>query len=78
MLSSSNKNDKNWYKDKYNNLLVQRNFLLIAIVIFSAVLLVCVSILSRFQRSDNVKPYIIEYNNNTGLLSVVEIGRAHV
>lgn len=72
MLSSSNKNDKNWYKDKYNNLLVQRNFLLIAIVIFSAVLLVCVSILSRFQRSDNVKPYIIEYNNNTGLLSVVE------
>ena len=72
MLSSSNKNEKNWYKDKYNSILVQRNFLLIAIVLFSATLLICVSILSRFQRSDNVKPYIIEYNNNTGILSVVE------
>ena len=72
MLSSSNKNEKNWYKDKYNSILVQRNFLLVAIMFFSATLLVCVSILSKLQRSDNVKPYIIEYNNNTGILSVVE------
>ena len=72
MLSSGNKNEKNWYKDKYNSILVQRNFLLVAIMFFSATLLVCVSILSKLQRSDNVKPYIIEYNNNTGILSVVE------
>ena len=72
MFSAGNKNENNWYKDKYNSIVIQRNFLLIAIIIFSVTLLVCMSILSRLQSNDNVKPYIIEYNSNTGLMSVVE------
>ena len=72
MFSSSEKNKTNWYVDKYNSVVVQRNILLITIVIFAFILLICVSVLSRIQKDSDIKPYIIEYNNNTGLLTVIE------
>lgn len=63
---------KNWSKDEYSSILIQRNLIIIFSIFLSFSLMISLIILKKFYNSHGVEPYIIEYNNQSGLLTKVD------
>jgi type IV secretion system protein VirB8 len=63
---------KNWYSDRYMSILIQRNFLILFTTIISFGILLCLIIIKNLQETKSIEPYIIEYDKNTGITSVVD------
>lgn len=62
---------KNWYSDRYESVLVQRNivFLFAIIAIFS--ILLGVFVIGKIATSRTIEPFIVEIEDATGLTNVV-------
>ena len=70
--NKSSEEMQNWYKDRYLNVALQRNFLLFFSLFISLSLLFCLFFVKRLQEKSISDPYLIEYDKNTGYMTVVE------
>lgn len=63
---------KNWYTDRYQYVLVQRNILALATILALGVALFSISSLSQLAPLKSVKPFIIQVDDKTGVTQVVD------
>lgn len=63
---------QNWYQDRYMSVSIQRNFLLLFSIFVSVALLICLIVVKRLQEGKASDPYLIEYDNKSGLMTIVE------
>ena len=70
--SNSKEEMTNWYQDRYSSVAIQRNFLLLFSVFTCGALLVCLMILKSLQEQKGAEPYLVEYDKNSGYMTIVE------
>ena len=63
---------QNWYQDRYMSVSIQRNFLLLFSIFVSIALLICLIVVKKLQEGKASDPYLIEYDNKSGLMTIVE------
>ncbi|AZL16431.1 VirB8 family type IV secretion system protein [Rickettsiales endosymbiont of Stachyamoeba lipophora] len=63
---------KNWYYDRYSIVLLQRNLLVIVLIIVALGCLVGVIYLREISLSRTIKPFVIQVEDNTGITTVVD------
>ncbi len=62
---------KNWYADRYQTVIVQRNFLgLITIAALAGVIFSVISVV-KITTSKTIEPFVIEIENKTGITNVI-------
>ena len=61
----------NWYSDRYNSILIQRNFLLLLLIMSVIVVLVSAVITGNVASNFKVQPFVIEVEDKTGITSIV-------
>jgi len=64
--------DKNWYKDRYQYVLVQRKLLTLITVASLLCTLAAISYLSYLTPLKSIEPYVIEVDQKTGITQVVD------
>jgi type IV secretion system protein VirB8 len=81
--SKTNKNDnenkdhdpiteiKNWYSERYEVLLVQRNILFLFVIIAIASIFAGVFIIGNIAESKKIEPFIVEIEDKTGITNIV-------
>lgn len=70
--AASDKISKNWYNDRYEWMMVQRNLLFI-ILLVSAVMIVFLNFsISYIKSTKSIEPFVIEIEPKTGVPTVVE------
>jgi type IV secretion system protein VirB8 len=62
---------KNWYSDRYESLLVQRNILFLFVIISVASIFSSIFIIGRIASSKTIEPFIVEIEDKTGITNVV-------
>lgn len=62
---------RNWYSDRYESLIVQRNLLFIFILFMLAFILSGIFIVGQIAASKTVEPFIVEIEDKTGITNVV-------
>lgn len=65
-------NNKSWYKSKYNIILFQRNILLIFTLLSILAVSVAVFFVKTTMSSKSLEPFVIEFEEKTGIPTVVE------
>lgn len=69
--SSEEKDKNNWYADRYQNAVVQRNFLgLIALIALIGILFSILTVI-KISSSQTIKPFVIEVEEKTGITNVI-------
>lgn len=63
---------QNWYQDRYASVAIQRNFLLLFSIFSSVALLICLVVVKKLQEGESATPYLVEYDKNTGYMTIVE------
>lgn len=63
---------KDWYGNKYQIVIVQRNFLLLVTVISMLAVAASVVFVQKISGSKSLEPYVIEISDKTGMPTVVE------
>lgn len=63
---------KHWYKDNYERVLIQRNFLVIVLFISLITILLSVSLIRFIKNTASVEPFVIEIDNKSGVPTVVD------
>lgn len=64
-------NINNWYSDRYANTLVQRNFMLIIVLLSLIIVIVSVIIVGNISSTFKIQPFVIEVENKTGITNIV-------
>ena len=64
--------DKNWYKDRYQYVLVQRKLLTIITIASLICTLAAISYLSYLTPLKSIEPYVIEVDQKTGITQAVD------
>ena len=64
--------DKNWYKDRYQYVLVQRKLLTVITVTALICTLATVIVISQLTPLKSIEPYVIEVDQKTGITQVVD------
>jgi type IV secretion system protein VirB8 len=64
-------NLSNWYSDRYNSIVIQRNLLLILLLASVVMVIVSSFIVGNVSASFKIQPFVIEVEDKTGLTSVV-------
>lgn len=62
---------KNWYADRYQTVVVQRNMLLIALVLTLAGIIFSVLAVVKITTSKTIEPFVIEIEDKTGITNVI-------
>lgn len=62
---------KNWYSDRYDRVIVQRNIFFLLLLFSLVLILVAVFALSRISTSRSFEPFVIQIDENTGMAKVV-------
>ncbi len=62
---------KNWYADRYQTVLVQRNFFLLLTMIALAGIIVSVLAVIQVTSSKTIEPFVIEIEEKTGITNVI-------
>ncbi len=62
---------RNWYYDRYETLIVQRNILFLIAVLSIMASIVCVFFIGRVTLSKSIEPMIIEVEDTTGITNIV-------
>jgi len=62
---------KNWYEEKYDKLVVQRNLLLISLFALLILAIVAIITISVVIASKTFDPFVIQIDENTGMAKVV-------
>jgi type IV secretion system protein VirB8 len=63
---------KNWYTDRYEGMLVQRNLLFVLILIAFATIIFLTFSVSFIKGTKSIEPFVIEIEPKTGVPTVVE------
>ena len=69
--SDSISTKKNWYDDRYQTIVVQRNFLIILIVLSLAGVIISTLAVINVTSSKNIEPFVIEIEKRTGITNIV-------
>lgn len=64
-------NKKNWYADRYQSVVVQRNFLAVLSLAALAGIMFSVLTVMQISRSKNIEPFVIEIEEKTGITNVI-------
>ncbi len=70
--NASEKSDKNWYNDRYEWMLVQRNLLFVILLVSVVVIVFLNFSISYIKSSKSIEPFVIEIEPKTGVPTVVE------
>jgi type IV secretion system protein VirB8 len=62
---------RNWYSDRYETAIVQRNMLLLLLLISTCIILLGVFILGKVASSKSIDPFIVQIEEKTGVTNVV-------
>jgi type IV secretion system protein VirB8 len=62
---------KNWYADRYQTVVVQRNFLLLLTLISLAGIITSVLAVIQVTSSKTIEPFVIEIEEKTGITTVI-------
>ncbi|MFV9875924.1 MAG: virB8 family protein [Rickettsiales endosymbiont of Dermacentor nuttalli] len=62
---------KNWYSDRYESVLVQRNILLLLLIIVLCALIVSVFTIGSISASKSLEPFVVEIEDKSGITNVV-------
>lgn len=62
---------KNWYADRYQNVVVQRNILFLMTFIAFFSVLVAVFVVMKVSTSKSIEPFVIEVEKTSGITNVV-------
>jgi type IV secretion system protein VirB8 len=62
---------KNWYEDRYQTVVVQRNFLIIIILICLGAIIVSTMGVVKVSSSKKIEPFVIEIEEKTGVTNVI-------
>jgi len=62
---------KNWYEDRYSNILIQRNFIFFLLVISLISLLVAAIAIMQISSLKQFDPFVISIQENTGAATIV-------
>ena len=62
---------KNWYEDRYQTIIIQRNFLIILIILSLAGVIFSTLAVIKVTSSKNIEPFVIEIEKKTGITNVV-------
>ena len=63
---------KNWYNDRYEDALIQRNLLFIALIISLLTIAFCLLMIRYVKNEHTIEPFVIEIEKKTGVPTVVE------
>jgi type IV secretory pathway component VirB8 len=61
-----------WYNDRYISVSIQRNFLLAFSVVIACALFICLMVVKRLQDGKTATPYLVEYDQDSGFMTIVE------
>jgi type IV secretion system protein VirB8 len=64
---------KNWYDDRYSNILIQRNFIFFLLVISLISLLVAAIAIMTISNLKQFDPFVISIQENTGAATIVNV-----
>ncbi|PIR39096.1 MAG: hypothetical protein COV35_04340 [Alphaproteobacteria bacterium CG11_big_fil_rev_8_21_14_0_20_39_49] len=62
---------KNWYEDRYQTVVVQRNFLVILILISTVGIIISTLGIIEVTSSKKIEPFVIEIEEKTGITNVI-------
>ena len=62
---------KNWYADRYQTVVVQRNFLVLLLILALAGVILAVLSMVRIASSKTVEPFVIEVEERSGITNVI-------
>lgn len=62
---------KNWYSDRYQSAVVQRNFLALLVLLTLACIVVAVFTVVQVTTSKSIEPFVIEIEERTGITNVI-------
>lgn len=62
---------KNWYRDRYESVVMQRNVLFLFVVASIIALAIGVIVVGKITITRNIEPFVIEVEDKTGIVSVV-------
>jgi type IV secretion system protein VirB8 len=63
---------KNWYQDRYSLVLLQRNMLVIILIIMALCCFFGVLYLQKITSMRTIKPFVIQVDENSGITTVVD------
>ncbi len=63
---------KNWYQDRYETVLIQRNFLLICVIAFIVVFGFTITGIIALNSTKVYEPFIVQIEENTGIITKVD------
>ncbi|MDR3078775.1 MAG: hypothetical protein LBU15_01920 [Rickettsiales bacterium] len=63
---------RSWYSNKYQLILLQKKILSFFCILAMATVVIAVIFVKKFTESKSFEPYVIEFEDKTGLLNVVE------
>ncbi len=64
-------NVSNWYADKYNAILIQRNLLLILLIASVVLVMISTVIVGKVSSGFKIQPFVIEVDSKTGITNIV-------
>ncbi len=62
---------KNWYYDRFESVVIQRNLLLLFLLIFTIVIISCIFLIRDVTISKTVEPFVIEVEEKSGITNIV-------
>lgn len=62
---------KNWYSDRFEAVAIQRNILLLFLLLFTIIIIFCIFLIKEVTISKTVEPFVIEIEEKSGLTNVV-------
>ncbi|MDR1425903.1 MAG: hypothetical protein LBI70_02830 [Rickettsiales bacterium] len=63
---------RSWYSNKYQLILVQKKILSFFCIVAMVTVVISVIFVKKFTESKSFEPYVVEFEDKTGLLSVVD------
>jgi type IV secretion system protein VirB8 len=63
--------ERNWYADRYQTILVQRNFLILLSLIALTSVIISVLAVTKISTSKTIEPFVIEIDKKTGITNVI-------
>ena len=63
---------KNWYSERYENVIIQRNFLFIIVLLSVLTIALCVIAIRYIKSTRSIEPFVIEIERKTGVPTVVD------
>ena len=69
---SKNVKRRNWYYDRYNIVLLQRNFFSLLVLLSSLVMFAALIYINKISQNKSIEPFIVEIEEKTGIPTVVD------